>query len=230
MSLPVHLRSEENADIDRVVAEYLAAHHDYFERHPELLAEMTIAHDAGATSLLERQVSALRDQGRQLHQRFRDLVNNARENEDLGRRLHQLTLALMGTSDVRAVLEVLRDSLVCDFRVERLAVLIFGGAAGPEAGSEFRSAGAREREPYDAVIAQQTPVCGRLKRAQLEAAFGVEVGIGSGLVVPIGGTGWTGVLVIGAEDPRRYAPDMGTEMLAHLGDLASLALNPYLRQ
>lgn len=219
----------EQAEMAERVADFLRQHPDFLSRHPAVLAELDLTHEAGgAVSLLERQVAALREQNRELRHRFRELVNNARENEDLGRRLHQLTVRLIQAADVREVLSTLEESLMRDFRVERVGVLLFGPPCG-QSGPQFRGPRAPERAPFESVLAQRRPVCGRLRRAQVEAAFGAEVGIGSGVVVPLAGGGWDGVLVVGAEDPQRYYADMGTEMLSHLGDIASLVMDRFLR-
>lgn len=228
MNAPPEWRDDEEGLAARV-ASYLRAHPDFLCRHPEVLAELHLAHESGgAVSLLERQVAALRGQNRDLRQRMRQLVDTARENEDLGRRLHQLTVALIGARSARGALDALEHGLVRDFAVERLGLLFFAEAPGGEQGREFRGPGSPERAPFEPVLAQRRPACGRLRRAQVEAAFGAEQAIGSGVAVPLAGNGWDGVLVIGAEDPRRYFADMGTEMLSHLGDITSLVMNPFL--
>ncbi|MEK7261797.1 MAG: DUF484 family protein, partial [Pseudomonadota bacterium] len=76
------------------VARYLEEHPDYFQRHPELLARITLIHQVGgrAVSLIERQVQVLRDQSRNLQRQLRELLGNARDNDALTDRLHRLAL------------------------------------------------------------------------------------------------------------------------------------------
>ena len=49
---------------EREVADFLRRHPDFFERHLALLTELVVPHSGrtGAVSLLERQVTVLRDQ------------------------------------------------------------------------------------------------------------------------------------------------------------------------
>ena len=53
----------ESKDEERGIVRFLRDHPDFFERHPELLADMLLPHETGsAVSLVERQVSVLREQ------------------------------------------------------------------------------------------------------------------------------------------------------------------------
>src|SRR4030065_1349468 len=80
---------------EEAVARYLEDHPDYFQRHPETLARILLTHETGgkAVSLIERQVQVLREQNQALQRQLRDLVNNARENDVLGARLHRFATA-----------------------------------------------------------------------------------------------------------------------------------------
>ena len=81
------------------VADYLLAHPDYFQDHPELLNQLHIRHHAGdAISLIEYQVRTLRDQNTQLKLKLRELVNVARVNDRLSERVMRLALTLMETA------------------------------------------------------------------------------------------------------------------------------------
>ncbi|MDX1432677.1 MAG: DUF484 family protein, partial [Gammaproteobacteria bacterium] len=71
--------SEEDA-----VVEYLRANPEFFSRHPGLLEQLSVPHSCGeAVSLVEYQVSVLRDQIHDLRRRMQVLVANARDNEKL---------------------------------------------------------------------------------------------------------------------------------------------------
>ena len=60
------------------VAEYLSANPDFFSDRDSLLALMTLPHQqGGAVSLVERQVSVLRDRNRSTKNHLDDLLNAA---------------------------------------------------------------------------------------------------------------------------------------------------------
>ena len=60
----------------QAVVEFLDAHPDFFERHPDALAQVNLpsAHGGRAISLHERQLEVLRERNRQLGQKLADLV------------------------------------------------------------------------------------------------------------------------------------------------------------
>ena len=70
---------------DEVVHSYLVSNPDFFERHGELLGSLRLPHAAGgAVSLVERQVSVLRQKDLQLERKLKELLEVARANDLLG--------------------------------------------------------------------------------------------------------------------------------------------------
>ena len=221
-------------DVTSSIAEYLRKHRDFFVLHPELLTDLVIPHDSGkAVSLVERQVLLLRDENRQLKSRFRELVTIARENEELSRRMHRLTLRLVEATSCAQVLGNLEQSVRDDFSADELSVRIFAtpSAAADANRAEFVGRDTPLVAMFAEVIKQRKPFCGRLKHNQHEALFGAGMSsedYGSAAVLPLFGKRWEGVLGIASNDPRRYHPEMGIDLLAHLGDVVSLILNPWV--
>ena len=75
---------EETVTDEEAVAQYLQNHPEFFEGYADLLARMRIPHPAGgAVSLVERQMSILRQQNRQFERKLVDLVEVARSNDQL---------------------------------------------------------------------------------------------------------------------------------------------------
>ena len=63
MTLP---QKENDKDTERLIVRYLRDHPEFFETHLDLLADMILTHESGkAVSLIEHQVSILRDQNDQ---------------------------------------------------------------------------------------------------------------------------------------------------------------------
>jgi uncharacterized protein YigA (DUF484 family) len=222
----------ENSDPTSSVAEYLRKHREFFVEHPELLTDLVIPHESGkAVSLVEKQVAVLREENRQLKSRFRELVNIARENEELSRRLHRLTLRLMEAASCAQALSDLEHSLRSDFAADGLVVRIFAPpAAAEDAGrAEFAGPTSPLRTLFAEVLAQRRPFCGRLKQIQQAMLFGANrEELGSAAVLPIYGKHWDGILVVVSRDVRRYHAEMGIDLLAHLGDIVGLILNPWV--
>ncbi len=226
MNTPLGAPAGTDTDFEKAVADYLLARPDFFDRHPALLAGLEVPHASGrAVSLIERQVSALREENRALKARFNELVAIARDNEDLGRRLRRLALTIMQCGSAADVATTLETALLADFNADCVLVRVYAaGEGGPFAGSD-----APERPAFAEVLASGRPACGRLKRAQHEALFGTaDEDVGSAVVLPLAGAGWDGLLVIAARDARRFHPDLGLDLLSHLGEVAGLVIGPWV--
>jgi uncharacterized protein YigA (DUF484 family) len=69
---------------DDDIRDFLVEHPDYLQKNPELLSLLQIPHASGAAvSLVERQVSVLRERNVDLRHRLRDLGAIARDNDQL---------------------------------------------------------------------------------------------------------------------------------------------------
>jgi len=95
---------------------------------------------------------------------------------------------------------------------------------------EFMGRGAPQRQTFIDALIERRPQCGRLQKNQYKAVFGADIAeaSGSAAVLPLSGKTWDGVLVIASQDTRRYHPEMGIDLLAHVGDVVSLILQPWI--
>ena len=225
------LRIGEGAHAEGVVAAYLKAHPQFFVEHPAVLAEIAVPHVTGeAVSLVERQVAALREQYRRLENKYRELLTIAAENDDLRRRLHELTIKLLGSDDIKATIATLYRALMEDFRADFVALKVFA-APRPINGEpvpEFLGHEAAEREVFTALIAGMHPLCGGLEPSQRDALFGAAGENGSAVLLPLARRRWTGVLGVGSFDPRRYDSGMGVDFLAQLAEVVSQIIDPWI--
>ncbi|MDQ2695867.1 MAG: DUF484 family protein [Pseudomonadota bacterium] len=217
-------------EVERRIAAYLRAHPDYFERHLELLKVLRIPHPCRpAVSLLERKLQLLQDQNGQLRRKLVDLVEVARDNDQLADHLQRLALALIEAQGLDEVLHnvkgVLRDELNADFSALRLAARpLEPNLAGEE---EFR---AWDPALFESLLHGRRPVCGRLTREQATSLFAEAAPrVASAALVPLAGAVWQGLLAIGSREQGRFYAGMGTLFLSRVGTLVSHALGPHLR-
>jgi len=232
MTMPSKAPLGGGPDAGDAVAEYLRKHPLFFDEHPELLTEIEVPHDSGkAISLVERQLMALRQENRQLKENFTELVDIAKENESLSRRLHALTLQMMGANSIAEVFGILNQRLREDFHADHVAIRLFAIVAVEDLEfAEFAGSDPSMREPFAELIEEFKPVCGRPKRAQYEVLMGDRGSeTGSAVMMPLRGHRWDGVLMISSDDPRRYSSDMGIDLLSHLGDITSLIIEPWVK-
>lgn len=204
------------------VADYLRGHPDFFARHPDVLALMHIHHDvAGAVSLIEHQVTALRRQLDTERGRLAHLISRAREYETLSTRHHDLVLHLIPALDLNALNAVLHEVLRREFSAEAVALKLFPVDPAESAAGREDPLVAAFRDFLDRPHA----LCGPLDPEQGLVLFG-EAGadLHSAVLVPIRAGVRSGVLAIGAADRERFGADMRTDLLDRLGEVVSAKL------
>jgi uncharacterized protein YigA (DUF484 family) len=195
----------------QAVKTFLEAHPDFLVEHPELLETLRVPHgiDGPAVSLVERQVQVLRERQAANHQRFAELVRNARDNEALVTRVHALALRLLQAGDAADAAARTEASMREDFGVQP-ARLVGPGALTPE---------------LRALVASGKPRCGQLREDDRIALLGdAAAGIASMALVPLGADCRHGLLAIGSTDAARFHPGMGTDFLERIGELVAAAL------
>jgi uncharacterized protein YigA (DUF484 family) len=206
---------------EQAVADYLRGHLDFFTRHEDLLARLSLPHTRGKTvSLVERQVTVLRDENQQLQRQLDNLIAMAKRNEELNQRIQNLITTLLGAADFPAFLDTLYRLLREDFHNDAVGLRLFGveSLAGHEELPEFAEYDAEVFALFEDILKSPLPVCGRLQAEQLAYFFAGQK-IGSAVLIPIGSPEAYGILALGCQDVARYAPSMATDFLAYLGKL-----------
>ncbi len=209
------------------IARYLDEHPDYFQRHPELLARITLIHHVGgrAVSLIERQVQVLRDQGRNLQRQLRELLGNARDNDALTDRLHRLALAMVDGRTLDDALDAAGDILRQEFQFDGARLLLRARDGFTSSRAEVAHDEAMLEELLRRVTAGK-PVCGEAPEAPvLRSLFGEHAtDIKTWALIPLGGASPFGALCLGSRDPYRFHAGMGTVYLTRLGELLTHGL------
>ncbi len=213
---------------EKSVADYLRENPDFFRNNTGLLADLEIPHSCGpAVSLVEHQVQVLRDQNSQLKRKLMDLVQVARDNNRLNERMHQMTLGLINTSSLTALLDTLRENLQGEFSADAVTMRLahITETHARECGVDVFSENDAELEHFEAFIKTSRPQCGRFKPEQLQYLFGDQAAaIESVALIPLGSRCQHGLLAIGSREASRFHPGMGTLFLTHLGELLGLLL------
>ncbi len=215
------------ADEDRTLLQALRRNKDIFKRHPELLEGLDLPHIAGgATSLIEYQVRQLRVRNSKLQRTLKTLMSNARTNESLSARMHQLCVSLLAAQNVVDALGQVYGATQDSFNADLTAIRLYCAAPPGERGcGEFVGRDGASSVTIDECIAHAKPVCGMLGDDTLQLLFKERAGeAGSCALVALNGVRWRGVLALAAKDPKRFGPNVGTIFLVQLGELVSHAL------
>lgn len=220
--------------MEDAVQDYLEANPDFFERHGDLLSALRLPHVSGAAvSLVERQVSVLRQKDLKLERKLKDLIEVARVNDTLGAKMHQLTLRLLAAHDISETLQAIEAALRTGFDADLSVLVLFSDPSmfdDVNVGRFFKPI-ERESESLKAFatfLKGSNPRCGQVRDSQRDFLFGKETDeVGSAALIPLGKKSDIGFLAIGSTDSDRFHPGMSMDFLSRLGDLVAEALKRY---
>ncbi|MGI9307737.1 MAG: DUF484 family protein [Gammaproteobacteria bacterium] len=223
------LQAEEISEED--VASYLRAHPEFFEQHQNLLNNLRLPHSAGtgAVSLVEKQVSTLRQNNTQLEQKLHDLVDVARNNDALATKIHTLATGLIAAGNRNEVITILEENLRTSFSADQAVLVLFGDSEEhASVVGRFLRVIDRSDEliaPFKTFLDSGAPRCGHIRDAQRDFLFGEgTLEIGSAALVPLGSNAEAGFLAIGNRDAEYFHPGKSMDFLSRLGDLVGCAL------
>jgi len=212
------------------IAAWLQANPDFFERNLTLLGKLRLPHQTGgpAVSLLERQVTVLRQRNVQLERQLKDLVEVARGNDELAAKVHQLAMLLMAARERAEVISIVEQQLRLSFNADQAVLILFAADNEPASSGRFVRVIARdaaEIAPFRTFLQSSAPRCGQVRDSQRDFLFGAgTVEIGSVALLPLGRESVIGFLAIGNRDAGHFHPGKGIDFLVRLGDMVAAAL------
>ncbi|MCK9984915.1 MAG: uncharacterized protein AzoDbin1_01387 [Azoarcus sp.] len=210
------------------VARYLKEHPDFLAEHGELFTHLTVPHPHGgqAISLAERQLHALRDKIRLLEGKLAELIRFGEENDEIGEKVHRLTLALLEAEDYETLRHSLFENLRDDFSVPSIALRVWNSVLTREAedfapvSEAMRFFAGDMRHPY----------CGAPVNLEVLEWFGdASAHVRSVALIPLRRDAQTfGLLALGSQESERFYPEMGTLYVSRIGDIVASALRRQL--
>ncbi len=210
--------AETNPTDESVIA-YLKDDPGFFLRHPKLLSELNLPHEAGeATSLIERQVAILRERNMQMRRRMNELMQAAKDNDVLFAKTRTLTLELLHVNNWHELNEVLATYVLADFQADFVCCHL---AKLPVFLDHLQSH--EGTLPHERFVTNNQPVCLMLRSEELATIFPIQDHNtqGSAVLAPLFWENGEGCLAIGARDANRFTADMDTLFVTYIGDVLS---------
>ena len=226
---------EEQLTNDLELISLLRETPDILSRHSELLTVLEVPHESGkAVSLIERQVSVLREQNQSQDNRLRELMDVARDNERLAQSRHRLALNLLSARDlsdvVSTVLDVLSNELAADYAVVKL--FSSDKQRIEKSAGLFVDDKDEDLTAFKTMLEHKNTVCGRSSVEQKKYLFESDAPyVTSAAIIPLVSGANLGLIGLGAKNSERFNTSMGVDFLSQVGELISAAiavqLNPY---
>ena len=215
---PSDAQSADSEINDEIVREYLKNHDDFLQRYPDMLDFLHVSHASGsAVSLVEKQVSVMRERNTELRQRLKALTNNAKDNDALFEQTRALVLKLLDANSIDAMYSSFMASMSSDFNVEHASMILYTDNENTE-GCRTASHETVKRE-IGSLFRGHKAICGTLRTEELKFLFPEGNGVGSAAIMPLGGAEQLGLIAVGSSDANRYTSTTGTLFLAHIADV-----------
>ena len=200
------------------VRDYLKDNGDFLQRNPDLLDHLHVSHASGsAVSLVEKQVSVLRERNMDMRHRLNALTANARDNDQLYEHTRSTVLQLLEAQSLDDLYAAFMSAMRDEFGVEHASMILFGEDA--EGISVRIESPGRAGEEIGALLKGNKPVCGVLRTEELNFLFPDAGEVGSAALMPLSETGELGLIAVGSSDADRYNSGMGTLFLSHIADV-----------
>ncbi|WIO74988.1 DUF484 family protein [Porticoccaceae bacterium LTM1] len=228
--------STETDTVSKAISEddikaYLNNNPGFFENHPDLLEVIQLPHESGkAVSLIERQVSVLRERNMEMRHRLNNLLDAARTNDKLFEKTKRLVLNLLDARDLNAVVETLYDSLGTDYQLPYFSLVLLNNNSELPSNTA-RVVGLEEaNSQVGTLLRSNRAICGILRTEELEFLFGEQASeVGSVAAVPLSRGQNYGILAVGNSDPNYYRSSMGTLFLSYIAEVLNRILPRFIK-
>ncbi len=218
----------ELPDEQQVVA-FLMENPDFFLQNSLLLNDLEIPHEAGgAVSLVERQVSVLRDRNKHFEEKLREMVDAVHDNQRLHVSLHRLAVNLFDAHSMDDILGVVDDELRHKLGTDFVYFRLYSDdvAAGDnESTHTYVEKDDEVLQSFSILIEKGRIQCGHFTDEQVAQLFMDDAQeVESAAIIPISNAGVHGLVALGSKDAQRYHAGMGTDFLSSLADLIGAAM------
>ena len=197
-------------DQERLVAQWLLSTPGFFDRHPDLLAQIELAHSHSgkAISLQEKQMALLRNQNRDLNQRLSEMLRFGTENDRTQALMVQWLEALLAAKDRNATIESITAGLNKLFDIGKVEII-----SPVQVSDELKTK------------LNQAPICGSVDLATNLVSPDMLFDDGSMVLISlIHQSTSLGVLLMASQDKEKFSPQMGLSYIHQLAQLAAAAL------
>lgn len=214
---------------EQQVVDFLMENSDFFLQHSLLLNDLEIPHESGeAVSLVERQVSVLRDRNKHFEEKLREMVDAVHDNQRLHISLHRLAVNLFDADSLDDILGVVDDELRHKLGTDFVYFRLHSDDISASADEKTHTYVEKEDDilaTFSTLIEKSRIQCGHFTEGQVHQLFMDDAPeVASAALIPVSNAGVYGLIALGSRDKHRYHAGMGTDFLSSLADLIGAAM------
>ncbi|MBI79104.1 MAG: DUF484 family protein [Pseudomonadota bacterium] len=227
--------NKENISLEDIVI-YLEKHPNFFYENPHILEQVNLNHNQpkGSISLIEHQVSLLRDQNANYKNKLADLISIGKKNDLFIKKIQKLYFNQLKTNNLSERLELINSFLHNDFSIASSVLMISDDLRKKNLttkSNKFIKYFNREDKKLDyfsKFIDLGSPKCGEIKAEHATYLFGSDPIIRSAALIPVGDQIMLGFLAIGSMEKDYFNPNQSVDILSGLGDLIYIIISNFI--
>ncbi len=212
------------------VSEYLTQNPTFFLQHENVLADMFLPHASGeAVSLLERQVSLLRERNIETRKRLSEMLEQGQRNDVLFQKTRALILALLETRSMNDLAGELKRYCIDEFQVDAAELTLVANDQTHKV-NQCQVLAEKEIEmAMPMLLKSKEAISGVFRTEELELLFAKSInGIESASAMPIiFENKLVAVLSLGSQDAAYFSNGMDTLFLSFIADVLARLLPKY---
>lgn len=213
------------------VAEFLRQNPNFFIQQDDLLADLSLPHESGkAISLLERQVTVLRERGTDARQKLGNLLENARNNDQLFDTTRNLVLALLRARGITEIADVAQDQLSNHSSIDACEIILVKQDKLGVSNSVRVENVRKLKEDFADVFRLKRTHCGPMSEEQLEYLFPeISSSIKSTAICPVvNNSEVLALLAFGNHEDNFFNVNLDTLFLDFIGQVVGAVLSKEL--
>ena len=198
---------------------YLEQNPNIFQQHPELLELVTLSDSRGTASLLERQLSMMKERLNEHKSQQSQFMQVARENEQISESFSHVICQMIGFTNLSQFATEFPKELRTTFNIDEVSFKTAQAAARKPSDNQGYDDAVRRMINNRAVSDNRWP-------SNIMTLF-FSSNINSAALIPMrkpDSTQPLGILALGSQDPDRYTNDLGTAHLDRLGLMSGVCL------
>ena len=227
--------NKENITLEDIVT-YLEQHPNFFYENPQILEQVNLTHNRpkGSISLIEHQVSVLRDQNTEYKKQLADFISIGKKNDLFIKKMQKLYFNQLKSIDLSERIQLINNFLHNDFSIASSVLMISEDLRKKkltDKSNKFLKYFNREDKKLDyfsKLIDLGSPKCGEIKEERAIYLFGSDPIVRSAALIPIGHKIKFGFLAIGSVEKDYFNPNQSMDILSGLGDLIYIIISNFI--
>lgn len=205
---------------DADVADFLQHNPQFFEEYADLLANIFVPHphDGEVIPLAKRQMLTLREKNHQLENTLHRWMHYGKENDQLSKKIHELTLRLLAARNQNAAFATIQQTLPSLFNVSHLALRLwhpFMSGSTIKVGNDTQTYFTTHPHAHCAATVPNEMLQWLDDHTHILQSFAI---------LPLRGDTLFGALILGSVDRQRFSAEHDTIYLERLSELLTEAI------